>query len=65
MNKHNQSFEKRENKYQSHNFSHDLQSVMKKERHTLLFLPILFLALLVTVFIIWAYFSDLEEIIRG
>nr|WP_282556917.1 HlyD family efflux transporter periplasmic adaptor subunit [Providencia heimbachae] len=38
---------------------------MKKESHTLLFLPIIFLALLLTVFIIWAYNSDLEEIIRG
>ncbi|WP_272679058.1 HlyD family efflux transporter periplasmic adaptor subunit [Providencia sp. PROV019] len=65
MNKHKQSSEKSKNSYQSHDFSHDLQSVMKKERHTLLFLPILFLALLLTVFIIWAYFSDLEEIIRG
>ncbi len=65
MNKHKQSSERSKNSYQSHDFSHDLQSVMKKERHTLLFLPILFLALLLTVFIIWAYFSDLEEIIRG
>ncbi|MEQ4780687.1 biotin/lipoyl-binding protein [Providencia huaxiensis] len=65
MNKHNQYSEKRKNSYQSHDFSHDLQSVMKKERHTLLFLPILFLALLLTVFIVWSYFSDLEEIIRG
>lgn len=65
MNKHKKSSERSKNSYQSHDFSHDLQSVMKKERHTLLFLPILFLALLLTVFIIWAYFSDLEEIIRG
>ncbi|MTC50405.1 HlyD family efflux transporter periplasmic adaptor subunit [Providencia alcalifaciens] len=49
----------------SNDFSHDLASVMKKERSNLLFLPIIFLALLLTIFIIWAYNSNLEEIIRG
>lgn len=49
----------------SNDFSHDLASVMKKERSNLLFLPIIFLVLLLTIFIIWAYNSNLEEIIRG
>ncbi|MFB9998800.1 HlyD family efflux transporter periplasmic adaptor subunit [Providencia rustigianii] len=49
----------------SSDFSHDLASVMKKERSNLLFLPIIFLALLLTIFIVWAYNSNLEEIIRG
>ncbi|CAG9411410.1 HlyD family efflux transporter periplasmic adaptor subunit [Providencia alcalifaciens] len=49
----------------SNDFSHDLESVMRKERSNLLFLPIIFLALLLTIFVIWAYNSNLEEIIRG
>ena len=49
----------------SSDFSHDLESVMRKERSNLLFLPIIFLALLLTIFIVWAYNSNLEEIIRG
>lgn len=49
----------------SSDFSHDLESVMRKERSNLLFLPIIFLALLLTIFVIWAYNSHLEEIIRG
>ncbi len=65
MSEHDKSSNQKRNKFQSHDFSHDLESVMKRESHTLLFLPIIFLALLLTVFIIWAYNSDLEEIIRG
>ena len=38
---------------------------MKKERNNILFMPIIFLALLLTIFIVWAYNSHLEEIIRG
>lgn len=49
----------------SSDFSHDLESVMRKERSNLLFLPIIFLALLLTIFVVWAYNSHLEEIIRG
>ncbi|HHR6130892.1 TPA: HlyD family efflux transporter periplasmic adaptor subunit [Providencia alcalifaciens] len=49
----------------SSDFSHDLESVMRKERSNLLFLPIIFLALLLTIFAVWAYNSHLEEIIRG
>jgi adhesin transport system membrane fusion protein len=49
----------------SSDFSHDLESVMRKERSNVLFLPIIFLALLLTIFIVWAYNSNLEEIIRG
>ncbi|WP_272522388.1 HlyD family efflux transporter periplasmic adaptor subunit [Providencia sp. PROV202] len=49
----------------SSDFSHDLESVMRKERSNLLFLPIIFLALLLTIFVVWAYNSNLEEIIRG
>ncbi|HCT3783828.1 TPA: HlyD family efflux transporter periplasmic adaptor subunit [Proteus mirabilis] len=49
----------------SNDFSHDLETVMKKERSNILFMPIIFLALLLTIFTIWAYNSHLEEIIRG
>ncbi|KLN95794.1 HlyD family type I secretion periplasmic adaptor subunit [Moellerella wisconsensis] len=44
---------------------HDLNSAMQKENHKFLFLPIIFLFLLITTFIIWAYNSKLEEVTRG
>ena len=44
---------------------HDLNAAMQKENHNFLFLPILFLFLLISVFIIWAYNSHLEEVTRG
>lgn len=44
---------------------HDLNAAMQKENHHFLFLPILFLFLLITVFIVWAYNSNLEEVTRG
>ncbi len=44
---------------------HDLNAAMQKENHRFLFLPILFLFLLITVFIVWAYNSNLEEVTRG
>lgn len=44
---------------------HDLNSAMQKENHKFLFLPIIFLFLLITTFIIWAYSSKLEEVTRG
>ncbi|UNH28296.1 HlyD family type I secretion periplasmic adaptor subunit [Moellerella wisconsensis] len=44
---------------------HDLNFAMQKENHKFLFLPIIFLFLLITTFIIWAYNSKLEEVTRG
>lgn len=51
--------------FQQDDFAYDLASLMKKDNHRLLFLPLIFLGTLLAVFIIWACNSHLEEIIRG
>ena len=43
----------------------DLQAAMQHERHTGLFWTISLLALLLTSFVVWAYYSNIEEVTRG
>lgn len=43
----------------------DLNAALQKEKHTGMFWMIIFFAVFLVVFVIWAYNSDIEEVTRG
>ena len=43
----------------------DLNAAMQQEKHRGLWWSVILLGVFIVVFITWAYFSELEEVVRG